>query len=225
MFSETLGCLYRKHKGQTCLIMAAGPSIEKQIELIKTLKGKITIIAVDKACSFGDYIADYVVTVDGKPEVGTFWQRPKTKKLHMITPLGISCVRNWAGDITRCNRDLKKKEIPMPSFVGIAAIEIAIKIGFEKIICVGYDLGFTGNKRYAFMKEENEKELEQIRGITFFNYIEYGTGEFKLIYTMPGLLAQVKLFTKYLFEKKVINCTEGGLLRTDSTLEKVIKEL
>lgn len=161
-------------KDTPAIVVAAGPSVGKQIEELKRAKGKAVIFAVDRIV---DYLLDsglepdFIVTIDPIKPVRYF-----SRRTDIMIPL--ICFMNSNPEILeahkgrkifcRCNpfldkvyTDAKKvpPEINSGTSVATTAFSACIELGFEKIILVGQDLAYDGDKTHA-----GESDIKQTTG-------------------------------------------------------------
>lgn len=146
------------------VVIAAGPSVESNIHNIKRLKGKVVIFAVDRIL---DYLLDngvepdFIVSIDPKKDLKYFSRRTDVK-----TPLICYMESNYdilkahSGKKIICSRNkftdefykLNNKPVPyvIPSgSVAIVAFSVCIELGFKRIVLVGQDLAYDGEKSHS----------------------------------------------------------------------------
>lgn len=205
------------------IIVAAGPSLDKNISLLHKAKGKAFIIAVDSAVRMlekYDIEPDAFITLDAvKPAV--LFQN----KIALNTPLFYCAhsiydyIKNLKGKKIYCNMDnvgdalLKHigKEEQMISgggSVSNAAFSIAQYIGFKNIIAIGLDLAFKDNKKHAsVVYKEAEVNLSESSQYT---YVQGINGEELLTYKNFVLYKEWYERRVQTGEVTLINATEGG---------------
>ena len=141
------------------VIIAAGPSLQENIEELKRAKCKVYIFVVDRIL---DYILDagiepdFIVTIDPHKPLDYF-----TKKADINIPLLCDIDSNWeilnqhSGEkiIYCCAPYFQRmymyaeKEPPFinaGASVATAAFSVCIELGFNKIVLVGQDLAYNG---------------------------------------------------------------------------------
>jgi hypothetical protein len=152
------------------IIIAAGPSVEKNIEELKKAKNKAVIFAVDRIL---DYLLDaglepdFVVTLDPAKPIEYFTRRDDVK-IPMISFMQASheVLKRHKGKKIFCNCSsfLKKayldnqKEVPNTSSstsVATVAFTVCVNLGFQTIILVGQDLAYDGKVSHAGNVKEN----------------------------------------------------------------------
>ncbi len=156
----------REHipEGIPAVIVAAGPSVQDDIDVLKKLKGRAVVFAVDKIFGYlmkNGIEPDFVVTLDPKKNVKYF-----TLNDNITTPLicfyesNHDLLLRHKGKKIFCTSDdfteelyIKAgKESPdlMPSgSVAIIAYSACIKLGFKRIVLVGQDLAYRDGFSHA----------------------------------------------------------------------------
>lgn len=146
------------------IIVAAGPSLKKNLEELKRAKGKAYIFVVDRILDFvleEGLEPDFIVTIDPIKPVEFFTQRTDIK-----IPLLCELVSNWEvldrhkgkKIIYGCNpyfqkmyESLGKKSptITSGASVATAAFAVCVQLGFKRIVLVGQDLAYEGEFTHA----------------------------------------------------------------------------
>lgn len=199
------------------IVVAAGPSLRKNVDKLKGAKGKALILAVDTALGFleeKDIVPDFIVTLDAHKPLKLFENEiGKTQPMFVASTANPSVVKCNKGpkiyfDVFNVLPQFKKIKKSSKSFhtsgsVATTAFEIAKYIGAKTIILVGQDLAYTG-------------ETTHINGITDgetksrFALVEGNYGE--QLWTRQDWYAFLVWYGKQitLYDGKVINATEGG---------------
>lgn len=146
------------------VVVAAGPSVEQNVEYLKEIKGRAVIFAVDRIL---DYLLDngvepdFIVTVDPKKPTEYF-----SKRENITIPLICYMESNYdilelhQGKKIFCSKNkfsdecytINNKPVPflLPSgSVAIVAFSACVELGFQKIILVGQDLAYDGEKSHG----------------------------------------------------------------------------
>lgn len=222
------------------IIIAAGPSLDKNIEELRRAKGKAFIMAVDTAMrslmNKGIY-PDAMITLDpGKPF--SYMNDPA------ITNIPLFCVLEANNEIMEFHRGLKiwfdgssflaklfngygKKFLPYSAGGSVAtgAFMVGVSLKFKHIILVGQDLAYQGGATHAngqtdrmMDEEKNVYEIEGIDGYPVKSRPDW------MMYR--DWFEQAILFLKNK-DIEVIDATEGGALIHGSkimTLREVVNE-
>lgn len=176
MESKSIDALIKNTpKDVTAIMVAAGPSLTKNIEELKKAKNKSIIIAVDSALrplANANIVPDLCVTVDSK-KVGAYFDNPLIQNVPMV------CIPEAeSGNVKSCkgkkfyfasisefinmfcrDHDVKFPSIQSGGSVANAAVAFAIEAGIKKIVIVGQDLAFTDNKTHAENTVGSSKNL------------------------------------------------------------------
>lgn len=205
------------------IIVAAGPSLEKNISVLKELKGHAFIIAVDTALRYlieEDFLPDLAVSVDPKKPIRLF-ENTKIQQipLALATTLGNNVVSMMSkGKLIYAMADnpyydtlyqLVGKHIymlPNGGSVATVATAIAMNWGFKRIILVGQDLALGVDKVHAGNDDVdlvkllgNKIAIEGYYGDTVYttwDFNQYKEWYEQIVRTNP--------------EVELINATEGG---------------
>ncbi len=210
------------------IVVAAGPSLNKNIKELKRAKGKAFICAVDTAIKpliREGIIPDMFAVVDGLKPVELV-KKEEAQQIPLLTTLNASPevldyhtgMKLFFNEGYQFAEEIFKRSGHMPGDVssgGSVATHIFSflwKIGIETIILVGQDLAYTNNKAYADgtfhdkMDEEDTSDFIMVEG----NFEEK-------VPTKPDLKLFIDWYNMYITgikerDKKlrVINATEGG---------------
>lgn len=156
-------------KNMPAIVVAAGPSVEKNIIELKKAKGKAVIFAVDRIL---DYLLDsgvepdFIVTIDPIKPLEYF-----TKRVDVDIPLicflesnyeilnhhvGRKIICNCGGFLEPVYKDANKRPPQMNSSASVATVAFTacVHLGFERIILVGQDLAYDGEYSHAGVIED-----------------------------------------------------------------------
>lgn len=212
-----------------CIIVAAGPSLDKNIHQLKQAQGKAFIVVVDAAIRTvlkAGVRPDLVCTVDAKAPDRFFedvdlkdiiWAYTRTTRKSIAEKYGKEVF--YYGTFYRKWNEALKQQLgySLPSFasggsVSCEAFVLGLYLGFRTIILMGQDLAFTGGQSHT--KEvvgvfgDNDKYIKRR------NLVEVGGIDGTMLETDFQMW-----FYKQWFEKvikmnqdqiKVIDATEGG---------------
>lgn len=206
-----------------CIIVAAGPSLEKNAEVLRQAKGKAFIICVDTAIPYllkRDIIPDMICTVDpGKGNrhftmpgvneipiaISTDSSYGPLEMLGDIQPIYLSISNDYYEEL------FKKKNQNVGYFDGGGSVatvcfQMGVDLGFETIIIIGQDLAFSKEKAHAGQEEINDSDIMY----TFFMVDGYYGDK---VMTRSDFKYYIDWYNMRIPELKditVINATEGG---------------
>lgn len=206
------------------IVVAAGPSLDKNIELLREAKGKALIIATDTAVKILEARGisyDCMVTIDpakptwylsdypGCKDVPLFCNAESEKdilkfhtgrKIWMAGSVYIDNLYNSLGLLFPCNNT--------GGSVATAATVLAYQLNLKNIILIGQDLAYTGEHTHAGGYDNHvmneEKFIEMVDGID--------GGQVK---TRGDWIVYRDWFEEFIKEHEdwnVIDATEGGAL-------------
>lgn len=208
-------------------VIAAGPSLNKNIRELKRAKGKAFLIAVDTAIKpllKEGILPDMFATLDGIKPLELV-EEEQAKVIPMLTKVTaaksvmdyhtgkkffINEGYRYVDQIYKMNGKMMEGFVVGGS-VATYAFALACHLGFRKIVFVGQDLAYTDNKSHADgafqekMPEENTEKFMMVPG----NYQEK-------VPTLTNLNGYRKWFGEFIskWEKghyvEFINATEGG---------------
>lgn len=214
------------HDG-VAILVAAGPSLSKNINELKKAKNKAFILAVDSALKpliSAGIMPDAYITIDAQKPLNRV-DMPEIKRIPLIasSTANSDVLKQQTGKILMCDDGyaLAKmayyaagKELPGISTGGSVAcngFSLLYRIGFDTIILVGQDLAYTNNKAYADgvvydkAPKVNTENMIKVKG----NYEEE-------VPTLANLKIYLEWFEDYIKGIKtrrnvrVINATAGG---------------
>lgn len=146
------------------IIVAAGPSLDKNIDDLKRAKGKAVIFAVDTAMKYllaHEIMPDFIVTLDPKKSLKHL-KDPRCKDIPMFSrfdsrPANIEANQkniifyNLEGYVKNLYQKLGKEigSFNSGGSVATGAFSICETLGFQRIILVGQDLAYSGDSTHA----------------------------------------------------------------------------
>lgn len=152
-------------KDVPAIIVAAGPSLSKNINYLKEAKGKSIIICIDaamRALARANITPDLCITIDFNKELGHFDEGDSTKVPMICSLISTAtfvdqskAVKLFYKDVTPYineffdKNDIAYKPLPTGGTVANNALSAAIHMGCKNIIIIGQDLAFTNNKTHA----------------------------------------------------------------------------
>ncbi|EAJ7320631.1 motility associated factor glycosyltransferase family protein [Campylobacter coli] len=231
----------RKNKFENAIVVSAGPSLAKQLSLLKAYQDKAVIFCADGALSMLEkegIVPDYVTNLDCRDLAMKFFQNKENLKQSIIA---LECathpniVRSLNAEncmIVLRNKALYQRfnlndfgYIDTGTHVSHFSYTLALALGFKNIIMIGQDLAFDkeGNshsKGFDFgEKFSGEENIDKLKVPAYG-----GKGEVLTHITWNDY--RIKL--EYLFacneqKAKFYNATEGGA-RINFTEELSFKE-
>lgn len=213
------------------VIVSAGPSLQKNIDILKKIKDEVFIFAVGSSVGIlkkHGIRADMAAFIDGHPVEekvvnsgkgyfdyilysSTIYNKildnNEAKMIHI--PLNVTELDEWVYSIKGSKIQTLFRSGPS---VANVTYDIAVKWGFNPIILIGQDLAYQNDKSHAdgaaqiieLSKEKNEKKFIKTKDI-------YGND----IFTDKGFMEMKLWFEGYNQNRtdlpQTINCTEGGL--------------
>lgn len=228
------------------IVVAAGPSLNKNIHELKKAKGKAFIFAVDTAIKpllQAGIIPDMFAVIDALKPIELV-QMEEARDIPLLTTL------NAAPEVLNYHRGMKfffnegylfaedifeksghrAGDVSSGGSVATNIFSLFYKIGIETVILVGQDLAYTGNKSYA--DGTFQEKIEEV-DTSYFMMVE---GNFeKKVPTRTDLKLFIDWYNMYIerireYDKefRVINATEGGAKIQNTelmTLEEAIKQV
>ncbi|ELE9045235.1 motility associated factor glycosyltransferase family protein [Campylobacter jejuni] len=228
----------RKNKFENAIVVSAGPSLAKQLSLLKAYQDKAVIFCADGALSMLEkkgIVPDYVTNLDFTDLAMKFFQNKENKtSLNML-----SCATHPSLVHFLDNKSVVLRDNPLyqrfnlndfgyidtGTHVSHFSYTLALALGFKNIIMIGQDLAFDeeGNshsKGFDFgEKFSGEENIDKLKVTAYA-----GKGEVLTHITWNDY--RIKL--EYLFacneqKAKFYNATEGGA-RINFTEELSFKE-
>ncbi len=229
----------------TGIVVAAGPSLNKNIKELKKAKGKAFIIAVDTALKpllQEGIIPDMFFIVDAQKPLDLI-KEEEVRKIPMVTTLNATPEileyhkgkkfffdENYQfAENIMLKSGLRWGGVETGGSVATNAFSLLYKLGLKTIILVGQDLALTGNKTHAdgtfeeHMPEIDTKNYEWIEG-NVEKKVPTRT-DFKVF--LNWYVYSIQQYKEHVKEFRVINATEGGakIAGTDiMTLKNAITE-
>lgn len=220
-------------KGKPAILVAAGPSLNEEIENIRYIKenGLAYIFSVGSAINtliHHDIYPDAATTYDPTEKNQIVFEMAKDRKIKDIsmifgTSVGYETLENYLGNKyhmitsqdTVSNYFLKNKYneniglVQDAPSIAVVTLQLLYTLGFNHIILIGQNLAYRGKERHSagvsYTKEVSEEEIKN--GIWIKDV--YG----KEVLTNEGfnrMRQQMEYYIKYLPNIEVINTTKGG---------------
>ncbi|EAL2420633.1 MULTISPECIES: motility associated factor glycosyltransferase family protein [Campylobacter] len=234
----------RKNQFENCIVVCAGPSLEKQIPLLKKYQENFVIFCADGAFPLlykNDIIPDYVLNLDYEEHPIEFFKNIDINKLEKtLFILGqntFPSIINFlkSKNLSVCivlNQNFNDYRFIFHDFgyldigthVGHMCYTLALTLGFKNIIIIGQDLAYSkeGNSHFSdFALGEN---IDHILNIPSLKTLAYGgVGEVMTHIGWDDYRKKLEfLFSNYIYIN-FYNATEGGA-RIAFTKELSFKE-
>ncbi|EHQ1323424.1 motility associated factor glycosyltransferase family protein [Campylobacter upsaliensis] len=233
----------RKAKFKSCVIVSTGPSLSKQLPLLKEVQERVVIFAADSAYPIlmqNDIVPDYVCMVERTDFTAEFFKHDFGNKDDKTTFLLASLVhpnaieylekrgRNYILIPKHLNFaqyvDLKAFSL-LSSAVSVAhmAFAIALELEFKELVFIGQDLayndvGHSHPKDYQHSADFESEAYEKIK------VVAYGGEGFVESHEIWIFFRQIlEDLIKYVVSAKIYNATEGGA-RIEGMIEKPFSE-
>jgi len=219
-----------KFDGERCVIISAGPSLEKQLPLLKAIQNKIVLISVGAALPTlhaHDINPHFVVLIDPiELNIKDFSSGKFTREILVSSLVGnSSVVANFEGKKFFTQYSQAFDEAPSNPFgkmchmdsagsVANCAYAFAKIIGMKTIAFVGQDLAYTGGVSHALGHQQREdKTPEDMEKDTTMKKVAgyYGDTVFTTI-AMDVFKAWFESRFAADTDITVLNCTEGGAM-------------
>ena len=241
--------LFDKFKGIPAIVVAAGPSLDKNIDLLKKIKGRFPIIAVDTALRHmiaNGIKPDIVCAADSSYEnsldfVGVEDETEVILAAELMTHpdifkvfKGPKMLVSFGGGLFQQIASYREEIGSLICWGSVAttAFDLARKTGADPIIFVGLDLSFYDGRLHTKGSYSDDILYEKLHPFTSIenetsDYIcERGHFQFmgangKLIYTDTNMKAYKEWFEDAFAKTsaKIINATEGGIV--DKSVERM----
>ncbi|EOX5591869.1 motility associated factor glycosyltransferase family protein [Campylobacter upsaliensis] len=233
----------RKAKFKSCVIVSTGPSLSKQLPLLKEVQERVVIFAADSAYPIlmqNDIVPDYVCMVERTDFTAEFFKHDFGNKDDKTTFLLASLVhpnaieylekrgRNYILIPKHLNFaqyvDLKAFGL-LPSAVSVAhmALALALELEFKELVFIGQDLayndvGHSHPKDYQHSADFESEAYEKIK------VVAYGGEGFVESHEIWIFFRQIlEDLIKYVVSAKIYNATQGGA-RIEGMIEKPFSE-
>ncbi|GAB6045540.1 motility associated factor glycosyltransferase family protein [Caminibacter profundus] len=235
--------LKNKKNSDIAIIVATGPSLTKQLPLLKEIQDYVTIISVDASMPILEkwqIVPDFVTSLERVKETAKFFKstskefQEKFITIHASLQHEEVLKNSYSPKILSMRPFLYNKYFNLPKYgylgIGMSAAnmayELAFMLGFEKIVLIGQDLAYSEDgKSHANGHVYGEDEVK---------YKE--TDIFVTKYGGNGVIRTTKVWNMFrnFFEKDIsilnqkgiitINATEGGA-RIEGAIEMPFKEV
>jgi hypothetical protein len=232
-----------KKNSDIAIIVSTGPSLTKQLPLLKEIQNYVTIISVDASMPILEkwgIIPDFVTSLERVKETAKFFENTSKEFQEKFITIHASLqhenvLKNSYGPRILSMRGFQYNRffgLKKYGFLGIGmsaanmAYELAYMLGFKKIVLIGQDLAYSEKgTSHAKGHVYGEKEVE------FKETDEYVTkyGGNGVIRTSKTWLMFKNFFEKDIYETSLegiltVNATEGGA-RIEGSIEMPFSEV
>lgn len=211
------------------IIIAAGPSLDKNIRQLKAAEGKAFIVAVDAAlktviregirpdlvCTIDPKVPErFFETVDGHDFLWScsYWTNPEPIKKYGKKVFYYNILTPWWDDALQKELSYSLPQMETGGSVSAEAFQLVRYLGFKTIVFVGQDLAFTGGKSHTdgikgimgkndeYIRKRHLVEIEGIDGEVLHT-------DFQMNFYREWFENTIEREGKSL---KIIDATEGG---------------
>ncbi|MBP3702690.1 MAG: motility associated factor glycosyltransferase family protein [Lachnospiraceae bacterium] len=227
-------------QGKRIFLIAGGPSLDKNIHLLKERRKDDIVLTVGtslKKCVKDEIKPDYVFTTDPKPECHYQFQGMETCKVPMIllSTAYKDIVASYEGeqyiifqkDFAPAEQTAKEKGLMLyetGNSVTTTALDFCIRMNVSEVIFLGLDLANTGGKSHhsgTAERRDTSKEASMIIPDIYGNPVSTTKSFNEYRFWIEGRISQAKKEgSRTLF----IDATEGGA-RVDGTEIKKLSEI
>jgi hypothetical protein len=238
-FTHLLGAF----QGRPAVIVSAGPSLEKNMHLLKELDQRALIIAVDtstKPLLQAGITPHVVVTGDPQEANSRHLRGVDLPQTYLIAEpqSPIASLRGWTGPKFICSfhdnmmqwidRVLGHRgHVLVWGSVAVMAYDVAVKLGADPIVFIGQDLSFPGGRTYAggtFFETEDRQQMTvdelKTKGAVLIEMTDiYGQS----VQTNRQMFAYYNFLKGRMVQpevrgRRIINATEGGILQGENIM-------
>jgi hypothetical protein len=225
-----------------CILVAAGPSLDKNIDILKKYQQNYLIICADVVLYRlveEDIHPDFVCSIDPSDSFSRFWKDIDTSNYNLVCPTTASSIslNEWKGTIFFFNPTDKPEsdkqkvlseltkltsrfgDLENNYFVGATMFLFSRIFNPSCIIFIGYDFGFTDNTAYCKgfldrkLYDNNNVGMDLLKKREL-NHDLIVDIDYYFIKTTTLLVLYRNTLLDLIFSSKIkcINSTEGGIL-------------
>ncbi|MCM3663586.1 DUF115 domain-containing protein [Mesobacillus subterraneus] len=213
------------YSDQPAVLVSAGPSLTKQLPLLKeaSLKGMLVGCvgtALKPLIKYG-IMPDFIMISDPKDLVMEQFSELTNLQvpLFYLSTANHNAIKNYQGPryivfqrgYAESENQAIKNKIPLIETGGSVAtclLDLIVKLGITKVALVGQDLAFSNNETHA----ANTHAYNKVKHTTnLIHVMDYFNSEH--IWTSRNLFIYLKWFSNYVNKHEKVeffNCTEGG---------------
>ncbi len=162
---ENADVLKSKFEGKTALLVARGPSLNDDIAGIKRIRDEVIVVAVYSVADLlikNDIIPDYIVMSDAQTKIGNEVKNSKISEIPLIyvSTAASNIVASHKGKKYILYQEGYDKAVDVAEqenhtlfstggSVSTVIVDMCIRFGCDRLICVGLDLALTGGNTHA----------------------------------------------------------------------------
>ncbi|MCL6598704.1 MAG: DUF115 domain-containing protein [Alicyclobacillus macrosporangiidus] len=219
-------------KDRPVVIVGAGPSLNKNIDLLHRFHDRALIFCVDtafRALERHGIQPHLVVTLDGSPmnaelmrgcnysrfplfiDAYSHFEIVQSHKGPKVVSYGVDAHEYWWSMISSEGRHTNR--LPVGGSVATAAFSIARLVGADPVICVGLDLSYPEGQCYAAGTLHDQRKVDDVRVNRELYEVEDIHGN--KVYTTYDYLFYLRWFEREVKaqDRTYVNATEGGALK------------
>ncbi|HEX3047063.1 MAG TPA: 6-hydroxymethylpterin diphosphokinase MptE-like protein [Bacillota bacterium] len=232
-YSPGVRHFFQQFKGVPGIIVSAGPSLEKNLHLLKELRERAVIICAGTtlhAMAKQEVFPHFLALIDGgvsNKNIFGLIDHDFMKQIHLIYNGRVNWefLNDYPGLKIYAKLDAETfsdyLSLRMQNYdfgmiksgfsVSHTALDLANKLGCDPIILIGQDLAYTGDKRYADSTNQNVISRDQLPRGFFVTKDIYGQNTVtNREFDNFRMLFETQIAENYR-NKNIINATEGGL--------------
>ncbi|MBZ7948731.1 motility associated factor glycosyltransferase family protein [Campylobacter sp. RM9929] len=230
----------RKNQFENCIVVCAGPSLEKQIPLLKKYQENFVIFCADGAFPLlykNDIIPDYVLNLDYEEYPIEFFKDIKRipKSIFLLSINTHFKVIHCLEKNNLCivlNRNMPYQNISINDFgyvetgthVGHMCYTLALTLGFKNIVIIGQNLAYSKKGNSHFSDFSLGKDFDNSLNIPSLKTLAYGgEGEVLTHLAWDDYRKKLEILFASNTQANFYNATEGGV-RIAFTKELSFKE-
>ncbi|EID8610774.1 motility associated factor glycosyltransferase family protein [Campylobacter jejuni] len=230
----------RKNQFENCIVVCAGPSLEKQIPLLKKYQENFVIFCADGAFPLlykNDIIPDYVLNLDYEEYPIEFFKDIKCipKSIFLLSINTHFKVIHCLEKNNLCivlNRNMPYQNISINDFgyvetgthVGHMCYTLALTLGFKNIVIIGQDLAYNDKGNSHFSDFSLGKDFDNSFDIPSLKTLAYGGKDEVLTHlAWDDYRKKLEILFASNTQANFYNATEGGA-RIAFTKELSFKE-
>lgn len=217
------------------IIVSAGPSLNKNVHLLKDLKNKALIISAGSSVNILEsrgVTPHFMVGVDGGEGESRIFNNVKSNEIYFAYTSSVHYdgLKNYKGPklyfktnaleygtIFDKEMGVNTKDMCSGASVSNLAVDIAKMLGCDPIVLIGQDLSYPNLECYAqgaVLKDEQDNIIKKSVERKDKMYVLEKDIQGNLVHTIPSMIS-IKIyfeeFVKHNPDIKFLNGTEGGL--------------